>query len=134
MEEFSAEQAKEILDRGISQAQELIEDPSKIKELLELIEEKLKEVPVIGESLANIPQMISMVKCYITREYTEVSPKVIALVVSAFLYLVARKDLIADSVPVLGYADDIAVIGLAATLCEPELAAFAQWKNGSNIA
>ena len=125
---FGFEQARAVLDEGISQAQELIKEPSKIRDLLEQLEEKLKEAPVIGETVSRVPVMIAMVKSYISKEYPEVSPKVIALLVSAFLYLVKRKDLIPDRIPILGYADDIAVIGLALKLCEPELAAFEQWK------
>lgn len=126
--DFNMEQAKSILDQGVGQAQELIGDPSKISDLLVQLEEKLKEIPVIGESVSDIPLMISMVKSYITKEYTAVSPKVIALLVSAFLYLLKRKDLISDSIPVVGYADDIAVIGLALKLCQPELTAFSEWR------
>ncbi len=128
---FSVEQAKAVLEGGISQAQELIQDPSQVKDLLAQLDAKIKEVPVLGESFSDLQLMISMVKGYITREYTEVSPKVIALVVSAFIYLVKRKDLIPDSVPVLGYADDLAIIGLALKLSETELDAFKAWKEGS---
>ena len=131
--DFSMEQAKSILDNGIGQAQELIQDPSKINDLLSQIEEKLKEIPVIGETVSDLPVMISMIKSYATREYTVVSPKVIALVVSAFLYLVKRKDLIQESIPVLGYADDIAVITLALKLSGPELDAYAQWRENGSV-
>ena len=88
---FSVEQAKAVLDTGLAQAQELIQNPSKVDELLVQIEGKLKEVPVVGETLSDIPQMIAMIKSYITKDYTEVSPKVIALMVSAFLYLVKKR-------------------------------------------
>lgn len=127
---FSIDRAKELLNSGIGEAQELIRDPSKIDALLEQFENKLKEVPVIGESLSGVPLMISMIKSYITKEYQEVSPKVIALMVSALVYLVKKKDIVPDSVPVLGYADDIAVIALALKLSDAELKAFAQWREG----
>ena len=127
---FSMDKAKTLLDGGISEAQKLISDPAKVKDLLGQIEGKLKEVPVIGETLSDVPLMVAMIKSYITREYTEVSPKVIALMVSAFVYLVKKKDVIPDSIPVLGFADDIAVIGLALKLSEPELAAYKQWRDG----
>ena len=131
---FSMEQARVILDSGMAQAQELIQNPPKMDELLVQIEAKLKEVPVIGESLANLPLMISMIKSYVTKEYTEVSPKVIALMVSALLYVLKKKDIIPDSIPVLGFVDDIAVLGLALKLSEPELTAFSQWRDAKKIA
>ena len=127
--QFSLDQAKEVLDNGIAQAQEMISDPSKIQDLLGQIEAKVKELPAVaGSAWGNVPVMISMIKSYITKDYAEVSPKVVALLVSAFIYLVKKNDLIKDSVPLLGHVDDLAVITLALKLCEPELAAYAQWQ------
>ena len=36
--------------------------------------------------------------------------------------------LIPDSIPIIGIADDLAVMGLALKLSEPELKAFTQWR------
>ena len=128
--EFSMEQARQLLDKGISEAQEVIADPSKVDEILMQLEEKLKQVPAIGNTLADLPLMIAMVKAWITKKYTQVSPKVIACLVGSFIYLINKKDLIPDSIPVVGIADDLAVLGLALKLSEPELKAFAEWRAG----
>ena len=127
---FSMEQARQLLDKGISEAQEVIADPSKVDEILMQLEEKLKQVPAIGNTLADLPLMIAMVKAWITKKYTQVSPKVIACLVGSFIYLIKKKDLIPDSIPVVGIADDLAVLGLALKLSEPELKAFAEWRAG----
>ena len=111
--DISLENAKALLDSGITEAQELIKEPSKVDDLLLQFETKLKEVPAIGDTLADLPAMISMIKGYITKEYSEVSPKVIATMVAALLYLVRKKDIIPDKIPVIGMADDLAVLGLA---------------------
>ena len=128
--EFSMEQARQLLDKGISEAQEVIADPSKVDEILMQLEEKLKQVAAIGNTLADLPLMIAMVKAWITKKYTQVSPKVIACLVGSFIYLIKKKDLIPDSIPVVGIADDLAVLGLALKLSEPELKAFAEWRAG----
>ena len=78
--------------------------------------------------------MISMVKAWIKKEYTEVSPKVIACLVGAMIYLIKKKDLIRDTIPVIGIADDLAVLGLALKLSEPELKAYAEWRDGKDTA
>ncbi|MBO7664004.1 MAG: DUF1232 domain-containing protein [Clostridia bacterium] len=117
------------LDEATAEAQELIGNPSKVDELLIQLEQKLKEVPAIGGTLANLPTMIALVKAWITKEYTEISPKVIACLVGAILYLLKKKDLIDDRIPVVGIADDLAVMGLALNLCEPELNAFRTWRD-----
>ncbi|MBR4162283.1 MAG: DUF1232 domain-containing protein [Solobacterium sp.] len=127
-ENISIEKAKEVLDGFTEQAEQFIKDPSKMEELLVNLENKLKEVPTIGDSLSRLPLMISMIRSYVTKDYTEVSPKVIVTMISAVIYLLKGKDLIPDKVPVLGYADDIAVFIAAFKLCEPELDAYAAWR------
>lgn len=125
---FGIEQAQEALGSCAAQAQEVISNPSKITDTLAQLEKKLEEAPVIGSTVADVPVMISMVKGYVTKEYTDVSPKVIASLVGAFLYLVAKTDIIPDSVPIAGFVDDIAVLGLALNINKPELEAFKQWQ------
>ena len=130
--EMNMEQARELLDKGVEEAEEVIQNPSKVDEILLQLEEKLKEVPAIGSTLADLPLMISMVKAWIKKEYTEVSPKVIACLVGASIYLIKKKDLISDSIPIVGIVDDIAVLGLALKLSEPELKAYAEWRDGKD--
>ena len=130
--DISVEKAKALLDSGIAEAQELIREPSKIDDVLLQLEKKLQDVPAIGQTLSDLPVMISMVKGYITKEYSDVSPKVIATLVGAFIYLVKKKDIISDDIPVIGIADDLAVLGLALKLSEPELNAFKTFREGRN--
>lgn len=127
-------QAKALLAEGVRQAEELIKNPSKVDELLIQLEEKLREVPTIGQTLANLPLTVALVKGYITREYTEVSPKVILTLVGSFIYMVRKKDLVPDELPVIGLADDIAVLALGLKSCEPELQAFAEWRRAKGEA
>lgn len=125
---FNMDQARGLLDKGIEEAQQVIQDPSKVDGILVQLEEKLREVPKIGNTLSEVPLMIAMVKAWIKKDYTEVSPKVIACLVGAMIYLIKKKDLISDNIPVIGIADDLGVMGLALKLCEPELKAFAEWR------
>ena len=128
--EFGLDKAQEVLDREIGEAEELIRNPSKVDEILMQLEDKLKAVPVIGSTLSDLPLMIAMVKAWIKKEYTVVSPKVIACLVGAVLYLVKKKDLISDSIPIVGHVDDLAVMGLALKLSEKALKAFSEWRAG----
>ena len=125
---FNMDQAKELLDKGIGEAESIIGNPSRVDEILLQLEEKLKEVPAIGNVLADLPLMIAMVKAWIQKDYTKVSGKVIACLVGAFIYLIKKNDLISDRIPVIGIADDLAVLGLALKMCEPELKAFSEWR------
>lgn len=133
-EQISTDQAKELIENGIAQAQELLNDPEKIQELMNDLAAKVKELPSSAtESLANIPLMASMVKSYVTREYTVVSPKVVATLVSAFIYLVTKKDLVRDDIPVLGLVDDLAVVAIAMKIDEKELADYKAWRDAQGL-
>jgi len=129
---INSDQVKELLGMGTAEAEEIIGNPSKVDEILVQLEEKLKEVPKIGETLSDLPLMIAMIKAWVTKEYTVVSPKVIACLVGAIIYLLKKKDLISDSIPVIGIVDDLAVMALALKLSEPELKAFAEWRDARN--
>ena len=127
-EGFSAEWARGVISGGVDKAKGFVEDPEKMEGLLDSLKEKLKGLPdTVGTAFQNVPLMASMVKSYVTREYTDVSPKVIISLVSSFIYLVKQKDIIADTVPLLGLLDDLAVATVAMAICEPELKAYAEW-------
>ncbi|MBQ1475751.1 MAG: DUF1232 domain-containing protein [Firmicutes bacterium] len=125
---ISFDKAKEILGGFTAQAQDMLKDGSKVEAALEALEAKMKEIPTIGEGLSRLPLMISMIRAYITKEYTEVSPKVVASMLCAVLYLVKGRDIIRDDIPVVGLVDDIAVAGAAFMLSEKELDAYAAWR------
>ena len=126
--EFDFDKAQILLDGETGEAQDAVRDPSRMDAILMQLEEKLKAVPAIGNTLADVPLMIAMIKAWIREEYTAVSPKVIVCLVASILYLLKRRDLIHDGIPVVGIADDLAVMALALKLSEPELKAFAQWR------
>ena len=118
---------KEILNRATAEASDFINNPSRMDALLADLEAKMREIPVIGETVAELPVMVSLVKSWIKKEY-QVNVKVLAAIVGAFLYLVKKKDLISDNIPVVGIADDIAVLGLALKLVAPDVQAYRDWK------
>ena len=128
MNEFNLDKAKEILANYTAQAEELLQNPAKVEELLQQLENKMKEIPSVGEYVSRLPLMISMIRGYIRKEYTAVSPKVIVSLVAAVIYLLLGKDLIPDKTPIVGYADDLAVFVAAFALAAPELDAYAQWR------
>ncbi len=125
---INTEKIKEVLEGGMEKASNLLKNNDQITNVIELVQTKIKETPLLGSAVGDLPTMISMVKSYITKEYDAVSPKVIVTIVSAFLYLIKQKDLIRDNIPVLGQLDDIAVCVLAMNFIAPEIRAYAQWK------
>ena len=134
MAEFNEESVRTVLDSGMAQAKSMLDDPTQIDDVLSQVKSQVANIPgAVGGALAKVPLMANMIKCYVTKEYTVVSPKVVASVLGALLYLIKGKDIIPDGIPLLGLVDDVAVIALAIKLNEPELAAFEQWQKGHVI-
>ena len=128
-DKFSAEWAKGVINDGYEKAKGFVEDPEQMQGLLDSLQEKVKDLPdTVATAFKNVPLMASMVKSYVTREYTDVSPKVVISLVSAFIYLIKQKDLISDDIPIVGYADDVAVATVVMAICEPELRAYQEWR------
>ncbi len=128
------DQAKVALENGVAEAQNILNDPAKVEDILAQAKERVVGLPgAVGGALSNIPLMANMIKCYVTREYTVVSPKVVASVLGALVYLVKGQDLIPDNIPILGLVDDVAVITLAMKINEPELKAFSEWQESHVI-
>ena len=117
----------DILNRMTGEAKDFINNPTRLDQLLNDLEAKLKAVPAIGETVSGLPVVIAMVKSWIRKEY-EVSPKVLATIVAALLYLIKKKDLIPDKIPIVGLSDDIAVLIAALKYVEPELNDYRAWR------
>lgn len=130
--EANEQKAEELLDRGVSDAQQVIRDPSRMGDLLAQLEDKLDKYPTIGKKLSDIPLMTEMLKAWGAKEFTEVSPQVVTRLVSAILYMIREHDLLWDNIPLVGLADDLAVMRLALRKAKPDLKAFSEWKNARN--
>ena len=63
--------AEKELKKRYAIAEEIIKDKNKLDDFLERLERKIKEVPKIGEKLSHVIVMVSLVKHYATKEYTD---------------------------------------------------------------
>ena len=124
----NVDKAKEMLNSGMEKANELLKDNEQISQLVREVQKKVGGIPVLNDAVKDFPDMVSMVKGYVTKDYTNVSPKVVATIVSAFLYLTSRKDIIPDRIPILGILDDVAVLALALNFVQPEIREYQKWK------
>ncbi|MBE6128166.1 MAG: DUF1232 domain-containing protein [Erysipelotrichaceae bacterium] len=127
-EEFNANNIEEVLRSGAKKAEDYLKNPEGLEALLQKLEATMKDIPYVGESASRLPLMISMIRSYILQEYTEVSPRVIGSLVGLVLYLLKKKDLIPDDIPIIGRLDDIAAIALVLWFTEPDLRAYSQWR------
>lgn len=133
--EVSEEKAQKLLNKGKKKAEETINDVDKFERFLQRIEKKLKLVPIAGTTLAIVPTMISLVKSYVQKEYTDIPIGSVIAMVSALIYFVSPIDLIPDNVPVIGYVDDMAVITVCLKMVQSDVDEYLAWreKNGKSI-
>lgn len=117
------------------EAEKLLNDEDKLEKFLQKLENKLKTVPVAGTSLAYVPVMISLVRAYLKREYTE--PPVVSLVsiIAALIYVLSPVDLIPDFVTGFGYTDDAVVVAGCLALVKTDIQDYMIWreKNGKEF-
>ena len=117
----------DIINNLLADAYEYINNPSGLDQLLLTLEEKLRTVPEVGNTLSGLPVVIAMVKSWIKGEY-EVQPKVLATIIAAFLYFIKVKDIVPYNIPVVGVVDDVAVLMFALKVVEPEINAYRAWR------
>ena len=128
-EKISEEQVLNTLKSNYEQVQKMIEDEDKLEHLLERLEEKLKSIPKVGNKLSEIPAWISLVRSYINGEYKEIPLGSLVAIVAAMIYVVNPFDLIPDTIPVVGYLDDVAVITACLKLVETDVNEYTEWKS-----
>ena len=132
---ISEEEAAVALESNHEKAEELLKDPDKTERFLQRTEEKLKKIPLVGNKLADVPVMISLVRSYIKKQYTDLPVGTIIAITSALIYFLSPIDLLPDSIPVLGYFDDATVIAACWKLVESDVNEYIKWreKNGKQI-
>ena len=130
---ITEEQALNELNRRNDEAKKLLEDPDKLEVLLQKLEKKFKVIPMLGETLSIVPAMISLVRSYVKKEYTEVPLGSIVGIVSALIYVLSPIDLIPDGIPGAGYLDDAAVVLMCLKAgSEDDLKEYQKWREENN--
>ena len=95
------------------------------------MEKKLKEIPKVGNILSNVPVLVSMVRSYIKKEYTDIPVGTIVAIISALLYFLSGLDLIPDAIPVVGFADDAAVITFCLKMVGDDVQEYIKWREAT---
>ncbi len=139
-DEITRVEADEILDeeevqkrfeQSKKKAEKLLKDKDKMDRFLERLEKKFALIPVAGPILSDIPTLISLVKSFIEKKYTNIPLGSIIAIVGGLLYFLSPIDLIPDLLPAIGLVDDAAVIALALKLVHDDVAEFKQWRDAN---
>ena len=126
---ISFEEIKEVFERYLKVAEDTLKNNEEVSKILEKVNEKIKIIDGLNIAFKEIPLMISLVKDYISKKYTVVPVGTIVAIIAALLYVLNHFDLIPDSIPVIGYVDDIAVLSLAYGMIKVDLEKYSEWKN-----
>ncbi len=92
--------------------------------------EPLRNIPLIGGTIAEVQDIISMLDDYYHGRYKKIPTAALLGSLGIIAYLVSPLDLIPDNIPLLGFVDDAFVINTVVTLCvDKELERYRQWRN-----
>lgn len=125
---ITEKEAFKELKKGYRKAEELLEDGDKLERFLQRLEKKLKTIPVAGDKLAVLPIMASLVRNYSKKEYTDIPIGSIIAIISALIYFVSPVDIVPDSIPVIGYFDDAAVVAACWKLVDSDIEEYENWR------
>ena len=133
--EIDEQKALEELEKGYEEAEKLLRNEDKLEKFLQRLEKKLKIIPIAGDKLAVVPVMVSLLKNYVKKEYTDIPIGTIIDIISAMTYFVSPIDLVPDSIPVLGYFDDAAVVAACWKLVQSDVDEYVEWRkeNGKEL-
>lgn len=123
---------EKLIDNAIKnneeKAKKLLEDTDKLETFLINLENKLKLIPLAGNSLSNVPLLISCLRSYIKKEYTKMPLGSLIAILASLIYIFTPIDLVPDFIPGVGYLDDAAVITTCLKLVSSDLENYKKWR------
>lgn len=125
---ITVKKLKKALDTNSEEAKATINNEDKFERLIQRLENKLKLIPHIGKYISDIACMVSLVKSYIKKEYTDIPIGTIISIVSTLIYIVSPIDLIPDPIPGVGYIDDIMLFGWVLKSIRSDVEEYKKWR------
>ena len=120
------------VDGKKTQAEFITNNKDAFDKFLQNMETTLKKIPSVGNLLADIPLLVSLVKSYVTGEYKEIPYNAIVAVVATLLYVISPIDIIPDVIPVVGYADDAMAVAFCIKMIHDDLEKYKIWRDQTN--
>lgn len=130
--------AKEQIEKRKNRAQQILGDKKESRKFIKNLESKYQDKvksknpfffgSKIKQLQEYIPLLISLIKSYINKEYTEIPYTTILSIVGALIYFFSPVDLIPDFILGLGYIDDAGVIMFCVGSIMSDLEKYRNWK------
>ncbi len=129
--DVSERKLKKHFDKFYEKARKIIEDKEKVKDVLakaKNIFEKLAFIPFLGKYPEDIATFCELLTDYIDKKYTKIPKGTILCVLGALLYLILPLDLIPDTLPGLGFVDDIGLLAMIMKGMNSDISDYKEWK------
>lgn len=130
---FSENELHLAISERQDRAEKMLKDMDKTERFLIKLEKKLATIPYVGTLLADVPTLISLVRSYIKKEYTLISPASVVAVTAALLYVFSPIDIIPDVIPGIGFLDDAAVVAYLMKKLHEDLGAYREWRQAYGV-
>lgn len=126
---------KKAFEKSTNKAQSILNDPEKTKRLLDQVRDKSEGKEGLFDNLwEDLQSLIRMLNSWRLGKYKDISKRSMAMVAGALLYFVSPIDLIPDFLLMVGFADDIAVLGFVINRLRKEVNKFKAWEKGQIFA
>lgn len=119
---------EEFLASLEDKANEIISDEEQFDAFLLKAENSLELIPIVGTYLSDVPLLISLIKAYKKKEYTEPPISTIIAIVAVLIYVVVPTDLIPDYIPYAGFLDDASAVAFVVEKTNKDLEAYKKWQ------
>ncbi len=109
---------------------------SSILNLLKNVFSKIKDMGpgILADELKKkVLTLGSLLKNYAIGTYREVEVKNILVILAALLYFLSPIDLVPDFLPILGFADDVALLSFVFNSIKQEIEKFELWELNKNL-
>ena len=119
------------LNENKEKAKAYLNDDEKMEKLFRDFEDKLKLIPKIGKRASDVAVLLSMLRAYIKKQYTDVSIATIIAAVAGLIYVVNPMDVVPEYVLGVGILDDAAVLGIILQAMHMDLNKYKKWQKAN---
>ena len=122
---------KKPFERAKKKAESILKDPKKTKEIVDSAMNRAERAGTgkqFQEIAAKFQALLRLVRAYANREYRVIPWQTIILGVAALVYFVTPFDAIFDFIPIIGFADDVAILTAVFSSINHEIDRFIAWE------
>jgi uncharacterized membrane protein YkvA (DUF1232 family) len=128
--------ASAFYSKSVNKASRLSQNSAGVFQLLKIVLEKVKKEGgngLINKALAKVLLMVNLVKSYTAGQYKDIETKNIVFIIAGLIYLVMPIDFIPDFLPVLGFADDVALLIFIFNALNAEIERYEVWQANKDL-